>query len=108
MRTLTVDQLVSLDGFTSRQGEGQQFVFPFFGEELLGFMQAVLERPQTMVVGRVTAETLGAYWMRSKEPQARPMNEHPKLVFSRKRERPLERSNARYAERSLVEELAER
>ena len=69
------------------------------------YLQRVLLEPQTLVMGRTTYESMANYWMASQEPQAGPMNAHPKLVFSRTLSGPLGWTNARLARRPLAEEI---
>jgi len=105
MSRLTADFFVSLDGYASREQEGQRWLFEHFEDRLLAYLQEVLREPQTLVMGRRTYEAMADYWMESKEPQAGPMNQHPKLVFSRTLCEPLTWMNARLARRSLADEI---
>ena len=105
MSRLIADFFVSLDGFASREQEGQRWLFDHFEPKLLGYMQQVLLEPQTLVMGRRSYAVMADYWMASSDPQARPMNDHPKLVFSTTLEEPLAWTNARLARRPLVDEI---
>ena len=105
MSLLIADFFVSLDGFASREQEGQRWLFDHFEPKLLTYMQQVLLEPQTLVLGRRSYEVMADYWMASTEQEARPMNEHPKLVFSTTLTEPLAWSNARLATRPLAEEI---
>jgi len=105
MSRLTADFFVSLDGYASRGQEGQRWLFEHFEARLLGYLQSVLVEPQTLVMGRKTYTAMADYWMASKEPQAGPMNAHPKLVFSTTLSGPLGWTNARLAARPLAEEI---
>lgn len=105
MSQLIADLFVSLDGFASREQEGQRWLFGHFEPKVLAYMQEVLLEPQTLVLGRRSYEAMADYWMASTEPQARPMNDHPKLVFSTTLTQPLAWTNARLARRPLVDEM---
>jgi len=97
MRALTADFFVSVDGFSSDAAGTQDWIHPFFGPEMMRFIQGVLATPQELVIGRKTYEVLFGYWPGAKEPQAGPMNDLPKVVFSKTLREPLGWSNARLA-----------
>ena len=68
MRALTADFFVSVDGFSSDAAGTQDWIHPFFGPEMMRFIQGVLATPQELVIGRKTYEVLFGYWPGAKEP----------------------------------------
>ncbi|MCL4368499.1 MAG: dihydrofolate reductase family protein [Actinobacteria bacterium] len=101
MRELTADFLVSMDGFASDADGTQNWIRDFFGPDMTQFIQDVLSQPQELVLGRKTYEVLFGYWPNAEGPQARPMNDLSKVVFSRTLIEPLGWSNARLAKGRL-------
>jgi dihydrofolate reductase len=103
MRTLTADFFVSVDGFAADAAGTQDWIHPYFGPEMMRFIQGVLTKPQELVIGRKTYEVLSGYWPGAKEPQAGPMNGLQKVVFSKTLREPLGWSNARLAKGALAD-----
>jgi dihydrofolate reductase len=95
MRELTADMFVSLDGFASDAGGGQNWIRSYFGPEFGTFIRSVLDEPQLMIMGRVTYQILSRYWPAATEEPAPRMNSLPKLVFSKTLNEPLAWNNAR-------------
>jgi hypothetical protein len=56
MRELTADLFISLDGFAS--GVDQPPYFGYFGPDLESWVREHLARPQLIIMGRVTYESL--------------------------------------------------
>jgi hypothetical protein len=52
MRELTADLFISLDGFAS--GTDEPAYFGYFGRELGAWVRDELDRPQAILMGRVT------------------------------------------------------
>lgn len=105
MRELIADMFVSLDGFAAGPDGGQGFTAGYAGPEFAGFVQQVLDEPQTIVMGRATYEEMARYWPSATGPIAAHMNSHPKLVFSRTLAEPLSWPNARLATRDPAGEI---
>ena len=105
MRELTADMFVSLDGFAAGADGGQSWTFGYFGPEFAAYAQRNLAEPQIMVMGRVTYEIMARSWPSSPDPLARPMNSHPKLVFSTTLAEPLTWNNAQLAKQGPVAEI---
>jgi dihydrofolate reductase len=85
MRKLSLQQLVSLDGYSLE--EGTEF-FRWWGtmpndDELEEYFVATLRRAGTHIMGRVTYESMAGHWPTSPEPVAPVMNDIPKVVFSK-------------------------
>jgi dihydrofolate reductase len=84
MRKLSVQQLVSLDGYILEQGS--EF-WEWWGaqpddDELDDYFVAALRRAGTHIMGRATYESMAAHWPVSSDPAAPVMNDIPKVVFS--------------------------
>lgn len=101
MPRLTVDLMVSLDGFATGPDRG----ITRGGPDFLAFLQQALDEPHTIVLGRVTYEEMAPYWPAATGSIAERMNSLPKLVFSRTLAEPLGWANARVATRGLAEEI---
>jgi dihydrofolate reductase len=85
MRKLSLQQFVSVDGFSLEQGTEfwrwwEALPDDDEAEELL---IATLSRAGTHIMGRVTYEAMAEHWPTSSDPVAPVMNEIPKVVFSR-------------------------
>lgn len=76
MRTLTADLFVSLDGYA--KGEHSPAYFGMLGPQLGQWVQRELDKPQTLVMGRVTYEALAAH-----DDGTGPLSTMPKVVLSR-------------------------
>lgn len=80
-RSVVLYELMSLDGFADDPGEGE-----WFGdadERLMGFLDDVISRQDTVLLGRRTFEKWAPYWPASTmQPFADFINTTPKFVFS--------------------------
>ena len=103
MRELTADLFVSLDGFAS--GASEAAFFGYFGTDLGKWISENLQRPQLLIMGRVTYEALAQFSPAGVDETSRRMNELPKLVFSSKLKEPLTWKNTRLAKGSLGDEI---
>jgi dihydrofolate reductase len=108
MRELTVNMMISLDGFAggSDDDDVQAEFGAGFGPELAAYMRRVLDEPQVMLMGRVTYEEMAGYWSRSSGEQAEAMNRLPKLVVSTTLTEPLAWRNSRLLTGELAEVIA--
>lgn len=107
MRKLVLSMGVSLDGLVARPGRlgaggwGLPPEDPALKERKLAWMNDV----GLHLMGRNTYEEMAEFWPVSDDPYAAPMNEIPKVVFSRT----LERANwpdSRVARGELADEIA--
>ena len=103
MRELTADLFISLDGFASGVNEGP--FFGYFGEQLGKWVSDHLQKPQLLIMGRVTYEALAEFAPSSADPVSARMTALPKLVFSSTLKEPLAWKNARLAKASLADEI---
>jgi dihydrofolate reductase len=85
MRKLSLQQLVSLDGYILEEGTDfwRWWEAQPDDDELDELFVAALGRAATHIMGRVTYEAMAAHWPTSTAPVAPVMNDIPKVVFSR-------------------------
>jgi dihydrofolate reductase len=108
MRKLVLSMGVSLDGLVARPGRhgaggwGLPPDDPALKERKLRWMHDV----GLHLMGRNTYEEMAEFWPVSDDAYAAPMNEIPKVVFSRTLER-AEWADSRIARGDLAEEIAE-
>jgi dihydrofolate reductase len=107
MRRLVLQTGISLDGYVARPGGhgGGSFGVGPEDPELKQWKLAALERTGTHIMGRVTYEEMAAFWPTSTDAYAAPMNEIPKVVFSKTLER-ADWPETRIASGDLAEEVA--
>ncbi len=103
MPRLTVDLFTTLDGFAS--GEQSPAYFGYFGPDLEGWIDHELARPQVVLMGRVTFESLAATSQSSETDLTRRLTELPKVVFSETLDEPLPWSNSRLVKSGLGAEV---
>jgi dihydrofolate reductase len=105
MRKLVLSMGVSLDGLVARRGRFGAGGFPpddpALKERKLGWMHDV----GLHLMGRNTYEEMAEFWPVSDDAYAAPMNEIPKVVFSRTLER-AEWADSRIARGDLAGEIA--
>lgn len=102
MSELTADLFVSLDGFASADDVGPYFGYG--GPELDEWIQAELDKPQLVVLGRVTYEALANISSNSSDPGSA-LTESPKAVVSSTLAEPLEWANTRLIAGDAVDVL---
>ena len=108
MRKLVLSMGMSLDGLVARPGRfgaggwGLAPEDPALKERKLGWMRDV----DLHLMGRTTYQEMAGFWPTSDDAYAAPMNELPKVVFSRTLER-ADWAQSRIARGELAEEIAE-
>lgn len=108
MRKLVLSMGMSLDGLVARPGRfgargwGLAPEDPALKERKLGWMRDV----DLHLMGRTTYQEMAGFWPTSDDAYAAPMNEVPKVVFSRTLER-ADWAQSRIARGELAEEIAE-
>ncbi len=108
MRKLVLSMGMSLDGLVARPGRfgaggwGLAPEDPALKERKLGWMRDV----DLHLMGRTTYQEMAGFWPTSGDAYAAPMNEVPKVVFSRTLER-ADWAQSRIARGELAEEIAE-
>jgi dihydrofolate reductase len=65
VRELTADLFISLDGFAS--GMNEPPLFGYHGEDLMAWIRENLEKPQTLIMGRVTYAALAQFAVASND-----------------------------------------
>jgi dihydrofolate reductase len=83
VRRLVLKISMSVDGFVGAVGGDVDWIFPSLSEDATQWMLDTLWQADTHVMGRVTYQGMAAHWPTSTEVFAAPMNEIPKVVFSR-------------------------
>jgi dihydrofolate reductase len=108
MRKLVLQMGLSLDGLVARPGRSGSINWglppedPALKERKLEWLRDV----GLHVMGRATYEEMAEFWPTSDDAYAAPMNDIPKVVFSRTLER-AEWPDSRIARGDLAEEIAE-
>ena len=108
MRKLVLSMGISLDGLVARPGRygaggwGLPAEDPALRERKLAWLRDV----GLHLMGRATYEEMAEFWPVSDDPYAAPMNDIPKVVFSRTLER-ADWAETRIARGDLAEEIAE-
>jgi dihydrofolate reductase len=108
MRKLVLSMAVSLDGLVARPGRfgaggwGPPPEDPALKQRKLDWFGNV----DLHLMGRVTYEEMAGFWPTSDDPYAAPMNQIPKVVFSKTLER-AEWADTQIARGELASEIAE-
>lgn len=83
MRELILKMSVSVDGFVGGPDGEIDWLFPSMDEEGAAWTVDSISRGGVHIMGSRTFRDMAAYWPASTEPFAAPMNEIPKVYFSR-------------------------
>ncbi|HEY1642453.1 MAG TPA: dihydrofolate reductase family protein [Streptosporangiaceae bacterium] len=84
MRKVILQFWISLDGYSCDEGtELYRVMEDITDAEQEEYFVARLRQAGTHIMGRVTYQEMAEYWPTSDHPIAAPMNEIPKVVFSR-------------------------
>jgi dihydrofolate reductase len=105
MRKLVLKMHVSLDGFVGTSSGDVDWIFSDFDEELGAWEVEGLWQAGVHIMGRVTYGDMAEHWPKSTEPFAPPMNEIPKVVFS-KTLKDADWTDSRVASGDLTEEIS--
>lgn len=105
MREIISDLFISLDGFAS--GINQPAFFGYDGPELRTWVRENLNRPQTIVMGRVTYEALAKFSALATDELSLRMTALPKIVFSSQLREPLAWRNTRLLRGALADQIRE-
>ena len=82
MRRVALQMGMSLDGYVASDREHPGVSVPE-DAELIRWKMDRLVKAGAHLMGRATYQEMAAYWPRSTEPYAAPMNDIPKIVFSK-------------------------
>ncbi|MFG3255371.1 dihydrofolate reductase family protein [Streptomyces sp. NPDC048172] len=84
MRKLVLKMNVSLDGFVGTDSGSVDWIFPSLSDDAAAWLAGTtLWQAGTHIMGRTAYLGMAAHWPTSTEVFAAPMNEIPKVVFSR-------------------------
>jgi dihydrofolate reductase len=83
MRNVVLKMHVSLDGFVGTDSGDVSWVFQHLDEDTRAWEVDGLWQAGVHIMGAVTYDDMAAHWPTSTEPYAPPMNEIPKVVFSK-------------------------
>ena len=84
MRKLILKMSISADGFVAGPNGEIDWIFKSADGGAAAWIVDTLRQAGVHIMGSRTFRDMAAYWPTSTEPFAAPMNEIPKLVFSRK------------------------
>lgn len=82
MRNVILYMSMSLDGFVDSDREHPGAAIPE-GAELKQWKLEHISKAGAHLMGRVTYQQMASYWPRAEDPYAAPMNDIPKVVFSK-------------------------
>lgn len=82
MRQITLQMGISLDGYVASDRQHPGVAVPE-DAELIRWKVNRVAKAGAHLMGRATYQEMAAYWPHSTEPYAAPMNDIPKIVFSR-------------------------
>ena len=82
MRDVILYMSMSLDGFVGSDREHPGVAIPE-GAELKQWKLDRISKAGAHLMGRVTYQEMSSYWPQSDDPYAAPMNDIPKVVFSK-------------------------
>lgn len=103
MRKVFWQMMVTLDGFM--EGPNRELDWHVTDEDFGRYVTDMLTSIDAILLGRVTYQLFADYWPSSTDPEARGMNELPKIVFSRTLEK-VEWKNSRLVKGNIAEEIA--
>ncbi len=83
MRKVVLKMDVSLDGFVNAQDGSVDWIFETVDEELKACITEILWQADVHIMGRVTYHDMAKHWPSSTSKYAPPMNEIPKVIFSK-------------------------
>jgi dihydrofolate reductase len=84
MRQLILKMSVSIDGFVGAPDGGLDWIFKTMDGGTTAWTMESLAQAGVHIMGSRTFHDMAAHWPRSTEPYAGPMNDLPKVVFSKK------------------------
>lgn len=88
MRELVLKMHVSVDGFVAGPAGESDWIFRSLDEPATNWMLDTLWQAGVHIMGSHAFLDMAAWWPVSPEPQAAPMNEIPKIVFSKSKTLP--------------------
>ncbi len=95
--------MVSLDGYI--EGPNGELDWHVVDEDFNRYVTDMLGSIDAILLGRVTYQFFAQYWPSATNPEARMMNELPKIVFSRTLEK-VEWQNSRLVKEHVAQEIS--
>src|SRR5438045_2054519 len=83
MRKIVLKISMSVDGFVATASGGLEWMFPSMSEDATDWIVQTLWQAGTHIMGRATYLGMAGHWPSSAEVFAAPMNQIPKVVFSK-------------------------
>lgn len=84
MRQVVLQFYISLDGYSCDEANGMRDVMMSMDDpEQEEYFASRLRQAGTHIMGRITYQGMAGFWPTSSHPSAAPMNDIPKVVFSR-------------------------
>jgi len=84
MRKLILKMSVSVDGFVGGPHGEISWIFRSMDDGAVSWTDELLSKAGVHIMGSRTFHDMASYWPYSSEPMAAPMNEIPKVVFTKK------------------------
>lgn len=84
MRKLILKMSISVDGFVGGPKGEINWIFDSMGEDATAWTVGIIRKAGAHLMGSRTFHDMAAYWPTSSDPFAAPMNEIPKVVFTRR------------------------
>ena len=105
MRKLFWQISTSLDGFMEGLNRELDYTAQVSDQDFESYATDMLNSIDTIVLGRLTYELFAKHWPKATGPEAKRMNELPKLVFSKKLQT-VRWQNSRLAKHDVAQEIA--
>ena len=105
MRKLILKMDISVDGFVGPQDSSVDWVSGSRSEDGAAWVLDVVAQAGVHLIGGNTARGWTTYWPKSDSPFATPMNNIPKVIFSKSLKQ-IDWQNSQIASGDLVEEIA--
>ncbi|MGX1471433.1 UNVERIFIED_CONTAM: dihydrofolate reductase [Streptomyces canus] len=105
MRKLVLKISVSVDGFVGTDSGSVDWIFPSLTDDATAWLAQTLREADTHIMGRPTYLGMAAHWPTSTEVFAAPMNNIPKVLFSRTL-KDADWADSRIADGDLATEIA--
>lgn len=83
MRELVLKMQITIDGFVGGPNGELDWIFQTMGDDLTKWIVDGVGKAGVHIMGSRTFDEMAAHWPTSTEPFAKPMNDIPKVVFSK-------------------------
>jgi dihydrofolate reductase len=107
MRQVVLQFYISLDGYSADADNGIRDVMMGIDDpEQAEYFVGRLRQAGTHIMGRASYQAMAGFWLTSSDPSAAPMNDIPKVVFSRTLQSADDWPKTRIASGDTAEEIA--